>query len=254
MTQTAATAGRQLIYACLLSALTLAVYAPRALAQAQPSETKPAEPAQETRTFYLVNTTQPAANDIVTDLRNMLPRAKIYLVSSVGAVTMRGSADDLQLAQRILTEIDRPAKTYRLTFTMNDSNAGKPAGSRSVAIVAVIGNMSEVKLGSKVPIVTGSYDTDSSKANTQVQYIDTGLNIEAWLDTAGDQLHLRTKVAQSTVADEKSNVGIQDPVISQTVLDGQSILVEGKPLVLGTLDAPGGAGKTEIEVVAEQIK
>ena len=253
MTITAASAGRYLISACLLSTLTLIAYAPRAFAQDQPAETKPSE-AQEYRTFYLVNTTQDAENDIQTDLRNMLPRAKIYLVRSMGAITIRGTADDLQLAQRIVADIDRPAKTYRLTFTLNDSAAGNSGGSRHVAMVVVIGNKSEVKLGSKVPVVTGSFDADTSKANTQVQYVDTGLSIEAWLDTAGDELRLRTKVTQSSVADEKSNVGIQDPVLRQAVLDGSSNLVEGKQQVLGTFDSPNGTGKVEIEVVAEPVK
>ncbi|MFZ0304847.1 MAG: hypothetical protein WAL75_19295 [Terracidiphilus sp.] len=242
--------------ACLLSTLTLIAYAPRALAQDQPTQAKPAVPAepQEYRTFYLVNATQPAENDIVTDLRNMLPRAKIYRVESQGAISMFASADELQLAQRILADIDRPAKTYRLTFTIKESDAGNPASSRRVAMVVVIGDKSEVKLGSKVPIVTGSFDTDSSKANTQVQYEDVGLMIVSWLDSSGDGLRLRTKIEQSSVSDEKSNVGIQDPVLRQSVFDGQSNLVEGKSLVLGTLDMPGSSHSEEIEVVAEPVK
>jgi type II secretory pathway component GspD/PulD (secretin) len=253
MTPTAATTGRHLISACLLSTLTLIAYAPSAVAQDQPTETKPAE-AQEYRTFFPVNTTQDAVNDITTDLRNMLPRAKIYSVRTLGAITIRGTADELQLAQRIIADIDRPAKTYRLTFTLKQSDAGQPAGSQRIAMVVQAGGKSGVKQGSKVPIVTGSFDTDNSKANTQVQYEDVGLNIEAWLDTAGDALHLRAKVEQSSVAEEKSNVGIQDPVLRQSVFDGTSNLVEGKPQVLGALESPSGAGKLEIEVVAEQVK
>jgi type II secretory pathway component GspD/PulD (secretin) len=253
MTPTAASAGRRTSIVCLLTTLTLIAFAPRAIAQDQPAETKPAEP-QEYRTFYLVNTTQDAENDISTDLRNMLPRAKIYMVRTMGAITTRGTADDLQLAQRILADIDRPAKTYRLTFTVKDSDAGNPAGPRRIAMVVVIGNKSEVKLGSKVPIVTGSFDDQTSKANTQVQYEDVGLMIEAWLDSSGDSLRLHTKVEQSSVSDEKSNVGIQDPVLLQSVFDGSSTLVEGRPQVLGTLETPGGSGKVEIEVIAEPVK
>jgi type II secretory pathway component GspD/PulD (secretin) len=266
MTLTAASAGRHLISACLLSTLTLIAYAPRALAQDQPAESKPAEtkpaeskPAsaaepQEYRTFYLVNTTQQSENDVQTDLRNMLPRARIFSVNSIGAITIRGTADELQLAQRIIADIDRPAKTYRLTFTLNESDASKPAGSGRIAMVVEVGGKSEVKQGSKIPIVTGSFDEETSKANTQVQYEDVGLNIEAWLDSSGDGLRLRTKIAQSSVSEEKSNVGIQDPVLRQSVFDGSAGLVEGKPTVLGTLDAPNGAGKLGIEVVAELVK
>jgi type II secretory pathway component GspD/PulD (secretin) len=257
MTATAASAGRHLISAWLLFTLTLFAYAPGAVAQTQSGDAKSTAPAaapQEYRTFYLVNATQPAENDIVTDLRNVLPQAKIYLVSSLGAITIRGSADDLQLAQRILADIDHLAKTYRLTFTMNESDAGKPAGSSHIAMVVVLGGKSEVKQGSKIPIVTGSFDEQNSKANTQVQYEDVGLTIEAWLDSSGDALRLRTKVEQSSVAEEKSSVGIQDPVLRQTVFDGTSTLVEGKPLVLGTFDIPGTSRSEEIKVVAELVK
>lgn len=256
MTSNAASAGRRMTVVCLLTTLTLIAYAPRAVAQDRPAETKPAAPSepQEYRTFYLVNTTQQAENDVQTDLRNVLPRARIYRVESQGAISIFGSADDLRLAQRIIADMDRPAKTYRLTFTMSESDAGKPAGTRRIAMVVVLGNKSEVKQGSKIPIVTGSFDTENSRTNTQVQYEDTGLDIAAWLDSAGDALRLRTKVEQSSVADEKSNVGIQDPVLRQTVLDVQSSLVEGKPSVLGTLDIPGGSRSIEIQVVADPVK
>ncbi|MGD0913924.1 MAG: hypothetical protein ABR928_18670 [Terracidiphilus sp.] len=253
MTLTAASAGRHLISACLLSTLALIAFAPRAIAQDQPAEAKPAEP-QEYKTFYLVNTTQDAENDISTDLRNMLPRAKIYMVRTQGAITIHGTADDLQAAQRIIADIDRPAKTYRLTFTLNEGNASNSAGSRRISMVVQAGEKSTVKLGSKVPIATGNYDTDSSKANSEVQYEDVGLNIEASLNSSADGLRLHAKISQSSVSDEKSNVGIQDPVLLQSVFDGSSTLVEGKPLKLGTLDGPGGSGKTEIEVVAEPVK
>jgi type II secretory pathway component GspD/PulD (secretin) len=256
MTPTAAFAGRRMTLVCLLSTLTLIAFAPRIKAQNQPAEAKPAPPAMphEFKTFYPINATQGTENDIVTDLRNMIPNAKIYVVSSLGAITIRGTADDLEMAQHIIADIDRPVKTYQLTFTLNESGSGNPASSRHIAMVIQVGNKSEVKLGSKVPIVTGSFDDQTSKANTQVQYEDVGLMIEAWLDSSGDSLRLHTKVEQSNVSDEKSNVGIQDPVLLQSVFDGSSTLVEGRPQVLGTLETPGGSGKVEIEVIAEPVK
>lgn len=256
MTPTAASAGRHMSIVCLLTIFTLIAFAPCAIAQDQPAEAKPSAPAlpREYRTFHLVNTTQQTENDITTDLRNMIPNAKIYVVSSVGAVTIRGTADDLEMAQHILADIDRPAKTYRLTFTLNESGAGNSAGPGHIAMVVQAGVKGEIKQGTKVPIVTGSYDDQTSKANTQVQYEDVGLMIDAWLDSAGDALRLHTRVVQSSVSDEKSNVGIQDPVLRQALLDGTSNLVEGKPLVLGTLDDPNGTGKIEIEVIAELVK
>jgi hypothetical protein len=65
---------------------------------------------------------------------------------------------------------------------------------------------------------------------------------------------LRTKVEQTTVADEKSGVGAQDPIVRQTVLDGASTLSLDKPLVLGSLDILGSTRKQEIAVIAELVK
>jgi hypothetical protein len=101
-----------------------------------------------------------------------------------------------------------------------------------------------------VPIVTGTTEGASAGQNSQVQYLDVGLHIEASLEGT----RLRTKVEQSRVADEKSGLGAQDPIVRQTVLDGTSSLTQGKPLVLGSLDIPESTRREEIEVVAEAVQ
>jgi hypothetical protein len=88
-----------------------------------------------------------------------------------------------------------------------------------------------------------------------VQYLDVGLNIDATLDAYSDGLRLHTKVEQSSVvADEKSGMGTQDPVVRQTTLEGVSTLVQGKPVVLGALDMPGSTRRQEIEVISELVR
>ena len=89
-------------------ALTLLLFATAAEAQTQPAEPKPAEqkapepkPAEQRapeicQTFYLVNASQhDEFNDIQTALRNTLSRARIYGVFSQGAISIRGSAEEL---------------------------------------------------------------------------------------------------------------------------------------------------------------
>ncbi len=44
------------------------------------------------------------------------------------------------------------------------------------------------------------------------------------------------------------------PVIRQTTLEGTSTLVQGKPLVLGSLDVPGSTRHQEVEVVSELVR
>jgi hypothetical protein len=55
------------------------------------------------------------------------------------------------------------------------------------------------------------------------------------------------------VAEEKSNVGIQDPLLHQAVMEGESAIVMGKPIVLGSMELTGGK-RMEVSVVAEVVK
>ena len=214
-------------------------------------QTKEQRQPDQYQTLYLSNSTgQRDTNDIQTDLRNMLPNAKIYHVESANAISIRASAEDFAIAQKILADLDRPRKTYRLTYTVGDGESGHTA--QHLVVVVSQGNKTTMKQGARVPIVTGSYGK-SSDENTQVQYMDVGTNLDATLDGNGDGLRLRTKLEQTSVADEKSNVGIQDPIVHQSVLEGESAVVPGRPMVLGSMELPGGK-HMEVSVVAEVVK
>ncbi len=215
------------------------------------------EAPQEIRTIYLANaTSQNDLNDIQTALRNMLPRAKIYASPSETAITVRASAEDLQLAAKLIADLDRQKKLYRLTYTITDSESGKRIGTQHCAITIAAGGKTDLKQGSKVPVVTGSFDTGNAAgaSNTQVQYLDLGLEIEARLDGDVDGVKLYSKIVQSSVADEKSIVGAQDPVIRQTVIEAASTLSLGKPMIVGSVDITGSTRHQDIEVVAELVK
>jgi type II secretory pathway component GspD/PulD (secretin) len=233
--------------------LTLALFAQGACAQ-QPAESN--SNATTYQTLYLTNlTSQHDANDIQTDLRNMLPRAKLFYVPSQSALSIRGSAEDIALAQKIVSDLDRNKKIYRLTYTITDIDNGKRAAPQHFSIIVASGSKTDFKQGSKVPLVTGSYtENGPGSSNSQVQYQDIGLEIEASLNAYLDGVRLQTKLGESSVADEKSGVGPQDPIFRQTTLEATSTLAPGKPLVLGSIDIPGTTRRQEVEVVAEAVR
>ncbi len=245
--------------------LALAFLAPGMHTQAQTSESKPSEaktpPVEIYQTLYIANLTeQNDLNEVQTDLRNMLSKARLYLVPSQHAISIRGTADDIQLAQKIVADLDRARKTYRLTYTITETDAGKRMGTERYSLIAVSGEKTFLKQGSRVPVFVGTNDAKNSTqgvqvqyVGAQVQYVDVGLNIEATVDGRGDGLRLRSKVEKSSLADEKSGVGDQDPILHQALLEGEATLAPGKPLVLGSLDVPGSTRKQEIEVVAELV-
>jgi Bacterial type II and III secretion system protein len=225
-------------------------------AAAQSPDAKPAElkvGSDGYETIYLRNATQQNdLNDIQTALRNMLPRAKIYGTPTQSSISLRADAEDMLLAQKVVGDLDRTRPTYRLTYTINESDGGKRLGSQRYTLIVLSGDRSEFKQGNRVPIVTATASDGAMPQNT-VTYIDVGLNIEAAVDGSPDGVRLRSKVAQSTIADEKPGAA-QDPTIRQSSLNGSSILAPGKPLVLGSLDVPGSTRHMDVEVVAELVK
>ena len=240
--------------------LVLAFPVRNAGAQTPPADGKPADSSSDSKfgvyqTLYLTNiTAQNDANDLQTDLRNMLPNSRLYYVPSQSAISLRGTPEDIALAKRILADLDHTKKLYRLTYTITDSDGGKSIGTQHFTLVVASGGKTNLKQGSKVPIVTGATKAGDTTQHSDVQYLDVGLGIEASLDAYSDGVRLRTKLEQSSVAEEKSGVGIEDPVIRMTTLEGTSTLVQGKPLVLGSLDFPGSTRHQEVEVVSELVR
>ena len=63
---------------------------------------------QAVETFYLTNAWQQNdLNDVQTALRNVLPSAKVYGVASQNAIVMRGTPDELLLAQKLVNDLDK---------------------------------------------------------------------------------------------------------------------------------------------------
>jgi len=244
-------------YSQALLALAVTFVSATALAQGDKIPAAPSQPLPTSfHTFYLTNVARiEDANELTTALRNMLePSDKVYLVPSQNAIEIRASNEEITLAQKILNDLDRLKKTYRLTYTITESDGGKRIGTQHFALIVVSGGRTTLKQGSKVPIVTGSFNGGSSGTQTQMTYLDIGLNFDASLDEFVDGVRLRSKVEQSSIAAETSSVGTQDPIVRQTVMEGTSILTLGKPLMLGSLDIPGSTRHLDLEVVMDTVK
>ena len=180
----------------------------------------------------------------------MVSHARIYGIGSENAISVTATPEDMLLVQKQIAELDRPKKVYRVTFTINESDSGRNTGTQHYAVIVSGDDKSYIKQGNRVPIVTGSIPKESSGPITQIQYLDVGINIEAAISGVG----LRTKVEQTSIAEEKSNVGIQDPLVRQTTLEAVSTFVPGKSIAIGSIDIPGTTRHQEIEAVAELVQ
>lgn len=229
----------------------LACAAQGAAAQTQPSTAN--MNSEPYRIFHLKNiTSHNELNDAVTNLRALLRRAQVYGEFSSRTVSVRGTAEDLQTAEKILAQLDQPQPTYRLTYTITHVVGGKRTGSQSFSLVASDGQRVDFKQGDRIPIVTSATGAVSPSPSSQVQYADVGIKIGSRLEAAADNLLLQTDLEQSSVAESTEHA--KDPVIHQTSLSSTAMLTPGKAQVLGTLDVPGSTRQEQIEVTAELVR
>jgi general secretion pathway protein D len=107
-------------------------------------------------------------------------------------------------------------------------------------IRATDGQEATLKIGERIPIATGSYQTGaataivSSLVNTQFQYIDVGVNMDMKPTVHFDRdVSMKFKIEVSATNGNSNIGGITEPIITQRVIDQTIRLKDGEPNLLG---------------------
>jgi type II secretory pathway component GspD/PulD (secretin) len=111
----------------------------------------------------------------------------------------------------------------------------------------------EIKIGTRVPVVSG---TGSKPVETQYQYVDVGTNIWAQLRDRGDEwvLVVRSEVSNLDTTSNPEQVGVNAPVIRQIKISGSTLLVVGKPILIGSMDDPNSKRQFQLEVTITKLR
>jgi type II secretory pathway component GspD/PulD (secretin) len=216
----------------------------------------------EIKTIYLANAIgQNDANEIMTAVRNVVdPGLKIYLDSAQNALIVVTYPEEMARIEGIIHSLDRPRKTFRLTYTITELDAGKTLGTEHLSMVVEDGQRTTVKQGDKVPVATGSYSSGAAESSsgagiqTQFTYLDVGMNIDATLTAIEGGASLKTKVEQSSIGQTSTIAGVTEPIVRQTVVEGQTLLTLGKPVMISSIDIPNTTRRYDIAVVMDTIK
>ena len=265
------------------------------------------------QTFYLTNAWQPNdLTDVSTAVRNVLTGVKIYGVPSQNAIVIRGTPDELLLAQQLINDLDKArsevvvdiavlevSKNWERTLGIswpssigialqppNSSNSSSSTTTTTtgstdtgtspslydlshlkatdfdVTIGGATANLlltdsntkilqnpriratdaqkAVMKIGERIPIATGSYQTGaatavvSSLVNTQFTYQDVGVNIEMTPTVHYDHdVTLKIKIEVTSQSGSVTISGVTEPILSQRVVDQVIRLREGEASILG---------------------
>src|SRR3984957_7963947 len=108
------------------------------------------------------------------------------------------------------------------------------------SIRATDGQKADLKVGERIPVATGSYQTGaatavvSSLVNTQFTYLDVGVEIEITPIVHYDRdVTLKIKIVSSQEQGSTNIAGITEPIISQRTADQVVRLKEGEVNILG---------------------
>ncbi len=272
---------------------------------------------QAVQTFYLTNAWQQNdLTDVQTAIRNILPNSHAYGVASQNAIVMRGTPDELLLAQKLVNDLDkaRPEvvvdiavlevnKNWERTLGIawpqsasvalqspNATSTTCPTGSTTCTpstgsstgtsptlfnlahlnsndfavtigtatanalltdsntktlqnprIRSTDGQKATMKVGSRIPIATGSFQSGvgvaaavTPLAETQFQYIEVGVLID--MTPTVHYNHDVTMKLSIEVSSESNSVtieGVTEPIIAQKKSEQTIRLREGEAAVLG---------------------
>ena len=131
-------------------------------------------------------------------------------------------------------------------------------------IRATDGQRATLKIGSKIPVATGSYNAGAATGigaglgvQTQFTYLDVGVNIDMTPTVHYDrEISLKLKIEVSSHTGDQTISGVTEPIISQRVIDQVIQLKEGEPSILAgilqkqdTRNSSGTPGLGEIPLL-----
>lgn len=142
----------------------------------------------------------------------------------------------------------KAVRPYRLDFSLDELQDGKKTNTRHYSINLTAGSGDEIKIGTRVPVRTGPKES----MNAQFQYMDVGTNIWAFLREVGDELQLEVKAEVSDL-DKGPNTDLA-PIVRQMKISGSTLLVTGKPILIGSMDDPNSTRQFQLEVTATKLR
>ncbi len=176
---------------------------------------------QAVQVLYLANATQQNdLNDIQTSLRNVLPNAKLYGVQSQDAIVIRGTPDELLLAEQLIDDLDKVRPEVMVDVTVMQVDRDKVRN-----------------IGMQWPQTLSATLTTTSTASGAT----LTLNDLANLNAKNFSLTVGTAQAEMLLTDTDTQI-MQNPRLRAA--DGQKATMkigERIPIATGSFSAPTGS-------------
>src|SRR6202790_56714 len=205
------------------------------VAQDNPAKRKELE-QNVIKTFYLSNLSQPTElQDVVNAMRTILEVSRIQQLPSQGAIVVRGTPDQMALAQKLVDDLDKakPEVLIEVAVMQVSRDKAHTLGINPPTSVTV-------QLQNNINSTTSSTSTTSTTSSTS-STSGINLNTIANLNATDFQVTIPPATATALMSDSNTKI-IQNPQIR--ALDGQkaSLKIGGRvPVATGSFQ-PGIGG------------
>jgi len=164
------------------------------------------------------------------------------------AATLCWAAEPKRLEETAKTPAEaqeQPPNAYRMDFSMNELEEGKRINSRHYSMNLNAGDGNQLKIGTRVPV---------EYKQGEFQYLDVGTTIFCRLKERGADvaLEVRSDVSNLAMVDQQSSGA--HPALRQFTINGSTLAVVGKPIVIGSVDDPNSKRQFQLEVTVFKLK
>lgn len=144
---------------------------------------------------------------------------------------------------------------YRVEYVVREIEKGKSVNTRSYVLMArsdLKGKAERAgfRVGSRVPIPTNA----GGQPATQFQYHDVGMSIDCRLWDTDKGLIVDTNLEMNSLASSEMSSMPSTPVIRRLHLEDDTLVVPGKPGLVGSIDDVTADRRYEVEVTANKVK
>jgi hypothetical protein len=139
---------------------------------------------------------------------------------------------------------EQPPNAYRMDFSMNELEDSKRINSRRYSMNLNAGDANQIKIGTRVPI---------EYKQGEFQYLDVGTTIFCRLKERGGDVSLEVRSEVSNFATADQGPG-PHPALRQFTINGSTVAVVGRPIIIGSVDDPNSKRQFQLEVTVSKLK
>jgi len=170
--------------------------------------------------------------------RRIILAGILGVVSSWSATACRAQETAKPQSETQPKRLDSAINPYHVEFALTELEDGKKINTRHYSVNINAGKHEAVKIVTQIPL----------EAHGDVTYIDVGTDINCNLTERENGLGLEAFAKVSSFATHTS-----PPVLRQFIIQGSTVTVVGKSIVIGSVDDPDSNHQFQLEATVTKL-